>query len=163
MDGRPKPVQRPYPPFMIGGGGRVTLELAGREAQIVSLAPRIKARRSDLSSLTPEGVHEKIDWVREAAGERFDQLELNIYPTMIGPIVADDVDQALADAADELSARRGARVSPDFLRASPHVFINSIDGFVERFRQIREEYGISSFMVGELGPLDGVVERLAGS
>ena len=163
MDGRPKPVQRPHPPFMIGGGGRVTLELAGREAQIVSLAPRIKDRKSDPSSLSPEGVHEKIGWVRDAAGDRFDQIELNIYPTMIGPIVADDVDSALADAADELSARRGTRIEPEFLRASPHVFINSIDGFVERFQQIREEYGISSFMVGELGPLDAVVERLAGT
>jgi probable F420-dependent oxidoreductase len=163
LDGRPKPVQRPHPPFMIGGGGRGTLELAGREAQIVSLAPRIKARRSDLESLTPEGVHEKIGWVRDAAGDHFDQLELNIYPTMIGPIVSDDVDKALADAADELSERRGTRIEPEFLRASPHVFINSIDGFVERFQQIREEYGISSFMVGELGPLDSVVERLAGT
>jgi probable F420-dependent oxidoreductase len=163
LDGRPKPVQRPHPPFMIGGGGRVTLELAGREAEIVSLAPRIKARRSDLESLTPEGVREKVDWVRNAAGDRFDEIELNIYPTMIGPIVADDVEKALSDAADELSERRGARIEPDFLRASPHVFINSIDGFVERFQQIREEYGISSFMVGELGPLDAVVERLTGT
>jgi probable F420-dependent oxidoreductase len=163
MDGLPKPVQRPHPPFMIGGGGQVTLELAGREAEIVSLAPRIKARRSDLASLTPEGVSEKIGWVRAAAGDRFDQLEFNIYPTMIGPIVSDDVEQSLADAADDLSARRGTRIDVEFLRTSPHVFINSIDGFVERFQQIREEYGISSFMVGELGPLDAVVERLAGT
>jgi probable F420-dependent oxidoreductase len=163
MDGRPKPVQRPHPPFMIGGGGRVTLELAGREAQIVSLAPRIKDLRSDPRSLTPEGVHEKIGWVRDAAGDRFDQIELNIYPTMIGPIVADDVEVALVDAADELSARRGSRIEPEFLRASPHIFINSVDGYVERFQQIREEYGISSFMLGELGPLDAVVERLAGT
>ena len=33
MDGRPKPVQRPHPPFLIGGGGRRLLELAGREAE----------------------------------------------------------------------------------------------------------------------------------
>src|SRR5688572_20845908 len=34
-DAQPKPVQRPHPPFMIGGGGRRTLTLAAREAQIV--------------------------------------------------------------------------------------------------------------------------------
>ena len=34
LDGLPKPVQRPHPPFLIGGGGRRTLSLAGREAQI---------------------------------------------------------------------------------------------------------------------------------
>ena len=48
LDGQPKPVQRPHPPFLIGGGGRRTLALAGREADIVGLAPRILAsRRSD--------------------------------------------------------------------------------------------------------------------
>ena len=40
-DAHPKPVQRPHPPFLIGGGGRRTLTLAAREAQIVGLAPRI--------------------------------------------------------------------------------------------------------------------------
>jgi probable F420-dependent oxidoreductase len=39
----PVPVQRPHPPFFIGGGGRRTLSLAGREADIVGLAPRILA------------------------------------------------------------------------------------------------------------------------
>lgn len=44
MDGRPKPVQRPHPPILIGGGGKRLLELAAREAQIVGLAPRIGLR-----------------------------------------------------------------------------------------------------------------------
>ena len=43
---QPKPVQRPHPPFMIGGGGRRTLELAAREADIIGLAPRISRRAS---------------------------------------------------------------------------------------------------------------------
>src|SRR5829696_7127885 len=40
-DAYPKPVQQPHVPFFIGGGGRTTLELAAREADIVGLAPRI--------------------------------------------------------------------------------------------------------------------------
>jgi probable F420-dependent oxidoreductase len=41
LDGQPKPVQQPHPPFLVGGGGRKTIELAAREADIVGLAPRI--------------------------------------------------------------------------------------------------------------------------
>jgi hypothetical protein len=41
--------------------------------------------------------------------------------------------------------------------------VNSIDGFVEKFRRLRDELGISSIMVGDLGDLDPVVERLAGT
>ena len=36
--GRPRPVQRPHPPIMIGGGGQRVLSLAGREADIVSMS-----------------------------------------------------------------------------------------------------------------------------
>ena len=163
MDGLPLPVQRPHPPFMIGGGGRATLELAGREAQIASLAPRIKARRTDLDSITPEAVAEKIAWVRAAAGDRFADIELNTYPTLLGPIVTDDPRAAAEEAAREISERRGTAVTADQLLASPHIFINSIEGYVERFQELRERFGISSFLVGEMGELDPVVERLAGS
>src|ERR1700675_2399524 len=72
MDGQPKPIQRPHPPFFIGGGGRRILSIAGREADIVSLAPRLlSGQRGDPRSITWAGTEEKIGWVREAAGERF--------------------------------------------------------------------------------------------
>jgi hypothetical protein len=148
---------------MIGGGGRATLELAGREAQIVSLAPRIKARRSDLDSITPVAVDEKIGWVRSAAGDRFPDIELNIYPTTVEPIVTDDPQGVAAQTAREISESRGQPVSADRLLASPHIFIGSIEGYVTRFREMRERYGITSIMVGQMGPLDAVVERLAGT
>src|SRR5207302_2769105 len=36
---RPKPVQRPHPPFLMAAGGQRILEVAGREADIVPGAP----------------------------------------------------------------------------------------------------------------------------
>src|SRR3954447_7402903 len=80
LDGQPKPVQRPHPPFLIGGGGRKTIELAAREAQIVGLAPRIlPGQRAEPRSVTVAGTAEKIEWCREAAPERFDELTFNVY------------------------------------------------------------------------------------
>ena len=103
-DAQPKPAQRPHPPFLIGGGGRRTLTLAAREAQIVGLAPRILPNRApDPRSVTFEGTREKIDWVREASGERFEELELNVYPSMTGVSITD---QPLA------RGRRGRRAAP---------------------------------------------------
>ena len=37
LDGLPKPVQRPRPPLLLGGGGRRMLSLAGRRADIVGI------------------------------------------------------------------------------------------------------------------------------
>ena len=46
---------------------------------------------------------------------------------------------------------------------SPHIFIGSIDRFVEKFQALRERLGINSFLVGSLDELGPVVERLAGT
>jgi probable F420-dependent oxidoreductase len=163
-DAHPKPVQRPHPPFMIGGGGRRTLALAAREAQIVGLAPRILPRGgADPASITWEGTKEKVAWVREAAGDRFDDLELNIYPSVTGISVTDEPLREATEVAERMSERSGTTVTPEAMLESPQIFINTLDGFVEKFRRMRDELGISSIMVGEIGELDAVVERLAGT
>ena len=163
-DAQPKPVQRPHPPFLIGGGGRRTLILAGREAQIVGLAPRILPNGAgDPRSVTLDANREKIDWVRQAAGDRFGELELNVYPSMTGISVTDSPLREARELADNLTQRSGVAVTAEELLDAPHIFINTVDGFVEKFRRMRDELGISSIMVGEVDELAPVVERLAGT
>ncbi len=163
-DGYPKPVQRPHPPLFIGGGGRRTLSLAGREADIVGLAPRILAgQRADPRSFTIAAAEEKIGWVREAAGDRFDRIEFNVYPSGTAITVTDHARREAAKVADRMRDRTGVELTVDEVLESPHVFIGSIDGFVEKFRMLRERLGISSFLVGTIDELAPVVERLAGT
>jgi probable F420-dependent oxidoreductase len=164
LDGQPKPVQRPHPPFMIGGGGRKTLELAGREAQIVSLAPRIRPdRKGDATSITVAATAEKIEWVKAAAGDRFDEITLNVYPSQAPIVVTDDARAEARKAIDAIRQRSGTELTEDELLESPQVFIGSIAGLAEKLTGLREQLGISSFMVGGMGPLDPLVERLAGT
>ncbi len=161
-DAGPKPVQRPHPPVLIGGGGRRTLTLAAREAQIVGLAPRILAgRRADPRSLTWAATEEKVGWVREAAGDRFAELEFNVYPSAWPPTVTDDLHGEARRVIDSLLERTGIELTEQEVIDAPHLFIGSIDRLVAKFEELRERLGISSIMVGEMGPLDRVVERLA--
>ena len=163
-DAQPKPVQLPHPPFFIGGGGRRTLSLAAREAQIVGLAPRIQPNGApDTRSITFEATREKIGWVRDAAGDRFGALELNVYPSMTGVSITGDPLREARDVAERLRERSGMSVGAEELLESPHIFINTVDGFVEKLQRHRDELGISSVMVGAIGELDPVVERLAGT
>jgi probable F420-dependent oxidoreductase len=164
LDGQPKPVQRPHPPFMIGGGGRRTLELAGREAQIVSFAPRIlPGGAADAHSITVEATAEKIEWVRAAAGSRFDGLVFNAYPSQAPVTVTDQARPAARQAVDAIRARSGVEISEDELLESPSIFIGSIAGLAEKLIGLRQRLGISSFMVGPTNDLDPLVERLAGT
>jgi probable F420-dependent oxidoreductase len=163
-DARPKPVQRPHPPFLIGGGGRRTLELAAREAQIVGLAPRIlSGQRTEPRSITLAGTAEKIDWVRDAAGERFGDLRLNVYPSGWPITVTDRPRPIAAQIAERFRRRTGVELTEDEILESPHVFVGSLDGLEAKMREQRDRLGIDSIMVGELGELDPLVERLAGT
>ena len=163
-DGRPAPVQRPHPPFLIGGGGRRTLELAGREADIVGLAPRVlPGKGADPRSVTFEATVEKIGWAKAAAGDRADELEFNAYPSGPPVTVTDDLRGEAQKVADWFRTRTGHDLTADEVIDSPHIFAGSVDRLTEKFAELRERLGITSIMVGPIDDLAPVVERLAGT
>ena len=163
-DAYPKPVQQPHPPLFIGGGGRKTLELAAREANIVGLAPRIlSGQRPDPASITWAATEEKIGWVRDAAGDRFERLAFNVYPSQWPITVTEDLRGEARKVIDRMKERTGQELTEQDVIDSPHIFIGSVDRLVEKFSELRERLGISSFLVGSLDELGPVVERLAGT
>ena len=169
-DGQPKPVQKPWPPLFIGGGGRRLLTPAAPEADIVGVAPRTLPSppgagviRSDPRSITIAATEEKLAWVRDAAGDRFASLEINTYPSGTTPILTDHARKAGADVLDGVRHRTGIEISLDEFLESPHVFIGSVNGLVTKLQEQRERLGISSIMVGGYETLAPVVERLAGT
>lgn len=159
FEGAPKPIQRPYPPIVIGGGARRVLQLAGREADIVSLNYN---NRSGV--LGPDGAKqsaekstaEKIGWIREGAGDRFEDIEIDIgiYYT----IVTDDA----AGVARRMSPKLG--LPPNEIIGHPHALIGSVDAICDEIVQRRELLGISYLAVSADVAADfaPVVERLAG-
>lgn len=160
FSGAPKPVQRPHPPLMIGGGGKKVLSLAGREANIVSFNFN---NRSGV--IGPEGVKlstaeetvRKVGWVREAAGDRFDDLELEIgtYFTFIG-------EHALG-IADGMAGAFG--FSQEEMLAHPHGLFGTVDAVCEELQRRRSETGISYITIPDNAIEDfaPVVAKLAGS
>ena len=161
LEGRPTPVQRPHPPIAIGGGGRRTLTLAAREATIVGLVPRARRDGSglDLADLSDAATREKLEWVRAAAGDRFDSLEINALIQAVAVTVAD---QRTA-AADQLAAR--FKVARDVVLETPYVLVGTVEEICETLRRRRERYGISYLTVFErdMEAFAPVVARLAGS
>jgi probable F420-dependent oxidoreductase len=164
-DGVPKPEQRPHPPIFLGGGGKRLLTLAAREAQIIGLAPRLiqgGTPRVDARSLTAAATEEKIGWIREAAGDRFGELELNTYPTGAPAIVTSDPRAEARRHADRIREQTGTELTVEEILDSPHMFIGSIRDLTRKFTDLRERFGISSFLIDDLDALAPVVEELAG-
>jgi probable F420-dependent oxidoreductase len=159
LEGRPTPVQRPHPPIAIGGGGRRTLTLAAREASIVGLVPRARRDGSglDMTDLSDAATREKLEWVRSAAGERFDSLEIH---ALIQAVAVADRRTA---AADQLASR--FKVARDVVLETPYVLLGTVEEMCESLRQRRERYGISYLTVFErdMEVFAPVVARLAGA
>jgi probable F420-dependent oxidoreductase len=156
----PLPLQRPHPPLLIGGNGRHLLTLAAKEADIVGLSG-ITFRRGgtepDLSGWRVAGVDARVRLVREAAGDRYDRLELNALVQRV--VVTEDRRQA----AEEL-ARRWPQLSPEEILQSPYVLIGTVDQLVEDLQARRERWDISYYVIFEpyIDAFAPVVARLAG-
>jgi probable F420-dependent oxidoreductase len=158
-DGWPKPVQRPYPPIIIGGGGRRILSIAGREADIVSINPNLKEGVGGVETapnMVPEMTTRKINWVREAAGQRFEQIELH---ALVGFCLFTEDPMSIAKAmgpAFGLSAEDATHV--------PGVLLGTVDSMVEELQRRREEWGFSYITIeGPWQEFALVVARLAGT
>jgi len=165
MEGWPKPVQRPHPPVMIGGGGRRVMSIAGREAQMVSLAPSLPTPENpDVRGCLAEGTAEKIGWVRAAAGDRFDEIEICTYPPLDPVTITTDRRARAREVADRLRAGLQVEVTEDEVLDSPHIFLGTVDELVEKCLSLRERFGISNVMVrAQIEEFAPVVERLAGA
>lgn len=151
-----KTVQKPHPPIYIGGGGKRVLSIAAREADIVGLVTRSNARGLDWSTGLPAANHEKLAWIREAAGERFSQLE---FSSTIFIAVATDHPQPVAQ---QMRGRLGltAEQTLDCLQ----ILVGSVDQMVDELQKRRELFGISCIEITEahMETLAPVVARLAG-
>ena len=82
----PTSVQRPHPPFLVGGGGPKLLAFAAREASIVGIDPRsLPGGGPDVTDITEAAIDRKVGWIREAAADRWAELEINIIVWQIDP------------------------------------------------------------------------------
>lgn len=70
----PRPVQQPHPPIFIGSASQRMLTIAAKYADIVSPTAKF-ARPGETVNDVP--LAQKVEWIREAAGERFEQLEFS--------------------------------------------------------------------------------------
>jgi probable F420-dependent oxidoreductase len=158
--GQPTPAQRPHPPILLGGSGKRILSVAAREADIVSIIPRGMVapgspQRINLAQAGSASVARQVEWIREAAAERLQDLELNLLI----------VDIALTDRRGEGADRLAHcfALSREQVMESPHLLAGTVDQIGEQLREMRETYSISYVAVFEehMEQFAPVVARLA--
>jgi probable F420-dependent oxidoreductase len=156
QDELPPSVQRPHPPFLVGGGGPKLLAFAAREAEIVGIDPRsLPGGGGDPSDVTAAAIDRKVGWIREAAGERWAELEINI--------IVWEVDPEFRTRTGPPPPRRHG-ISEEELPHSPHFLVGDTEEMVESLLARRERWGISyiALPAERLDACEAVIARLAG-
>jgi probable F420-dependent oxidoreductase len=159
-DGRPKPLQQPHPPIIIGGGGKRVLSIAAREADIISVNPDLReglGGSETAPNCVPAATTRKIEWIRAAAGDRFADIELNV---LVGFCLVTDDAKSIAEGMASVFG-----VSPDEALHAPITLIGSIDWMIDELRRRREEWGFSyiGFESAAWETMAPVVGALAGT
>jgi alkanesulfonate monooxygenase SsuD/methylene tetrahydromethanopterin reductase-like flavin-dependent oxidoreductase (luciferase family) len=129
----------------VAGSGRQLLSLAGREADIIAIG---------LSPEASEAIAaERVSWIREAAGDRFPHIELNINLMAVAGQVPRGIAARLRLTAQDLADR-----------GSVAALNGTTDQMCEQLVQRREKLGLSYMLVSEelMDLFAPVVERLAG-
>lgn len=158
--GTPRSVQQPHPPILIGGGGRRVLTLAARHADMVGLNIALPGGRIDESAgptATAASTDQKVAWIREAAGDRFPQLELH---TRIHLAMVHDDREAIAEAMGPAFG-----MTPDESKESPHALVGTLDELVEQCHERRDRWGISAIGISAdaMDAFAPLVARLTGT
>jgi len=153
----PRPVQRPHPPIIMGGGGPRMLRLAAREADIVGLIPQFGPRgRPMLADVTEVATDRKVAVVREAAGAQFERLVLDVFIADAGLIGGG------RPLPESLAAAGKAAITG--LVSSPYVLYGSPAQLRERLQRRRARTGISAYSIPQraMEAMAALVDALSG-
>lgn len=146
FDGFPTSVQRPHPPILIAGSGDRMLGIAAREADIVGIQTVVTTSgdlEMDPANWLATTIQRKVDLIRDAAGDRFDDVELNT--TVSIHITGDRV----AGARRVIGEHGWQGVSVADVLEMPALLIGTPADIVDQVRQRRDRFGLSYFVVSE--------------
>lgn len=160
LDGTPKPYRSGGPPIIVAGGGKRLLTFAATAADIIGVNPTTAAGRDNVATAhdaLPGSIDTKFEWIRSAAGDRFDSIEFTAW---LGTAAVGNDTAALVD---KLCARFGAPAE-DVL-GSPIVLVGSEAEVEQRLHERRERWGYSYTVLQARTALDfaPIVARLTGT
>ncbi|MBV9599630.1 MAG: TIGR03621 family F420-dependent LLM class oxidoreductase [Chloroflexi bacterium] len=162
-----EPRPDPPPPILVGGGSPRILGIAARLADIISVATRATADgRVDMPNISLAAVEDKVRRIREAAGDRFEQIELNV--TMRELRLADDRRGAARELLNTWARAPGManvdQLTEDDVLESPFIAIGTVDQIVEQFERARERWGFAFLEIynSDFEVVGPIIERLNG-
>lgn len=152
MTGMPAPHTPEGPALLLAGGSPRMLRFAGANADIVGVNPSIHSGEVDTEAARDglaDRMDAKIGWVREGAGERFDDLEINAWVPIAA--ITDDAEGVTNMVAPGFGL--DAEDAPSLLD-SPMMIVGSLPELTDRLNERRDRWGFSYHVFQDAAALD---------
>ncbi|MFE9097562.1 LLM class F420-dependent oxidoreductase [Streptomyces sp. NPDC007264] len=158
---RPRPVQKPRVPLLIGANGDRMLGLTAEHADIAAFtgARTVPGSRTGrLAPITAEELDERVARYRALAAGRAEPAELNLLIQLVA--VTEDREGAVRPLADRVPG-----LTVDRALALPIVLAGTVEQIAGQVRAQRERYGFSYLTVLEpfMEAFAPVIEALRGT
>jgi probable F420-dependent oxidoreductase len=156
----PKPIQKPRPPIIVGGGGKGLLRIAAKHADYLNLIPGAgKAGHISLAEVkrfNDEVYREKVDFVRAEAkrnGRNADAVKISsfVFITMLT-----ESREATQKTAEQMAQAFGQ--TADSLLQSPMVLIGTPEDCIVELKRRVKNWGLSQVIFSGQG-MDEVAVR----
>jgi probable F420-dependent oxidoreductase len=164
----PASSQQPRPPILLVAGGPRMTRFAAAEADIIAINPATKSNEAwaeqNLADAGADAVDRKIHTIRDAAGNRYDEIEFQIVVPFVVP--TDDREGTARAIADSLpSDDRSVDINAETVLASPYVLIGTEEQICDALIERRARWGLSYYVFNDnsIDAVAPIVARLAGT
>ena len=136
---------------------RISANVSSKAYGRISILAQLQSSIKTLFDVTPEKFDEKVDWIRTAAGDRIDDIELSVL--VFSTQVTDDKESAVNGTAEMFG------FTTDQIEQTPMLLIGSSEEIADSLRERRERWGISYIIVQDtaIDTLTPVVAELTGT
>jgi probable F420-dependent oxidoreductase len=152
----PKPLQKPRPPIIVGGGGKGLLRIAAKYADYVNIIPDAgkggKVSFDNVRKMTDESFRAKIDFVREEARRQGRDPGALTFSNFIFTSMITESKEATRQMAGMMAA--GFGLSAEAMLQSPMALIGTPEECVAELRRRAKTWGVSQFIFATVMGID---------
>jgi probable F420-dependent oxidoreductase len=157
----PKPIQRPHPPIVLGGGGKGLLRVAAKHADVVNIISDAGKpgyiKMANVAKLTDDSFRAKVAFLRDAARQHGrDAGAIRISNAIFSVIVTESPAAALSMAEGMAPM---FHTTPELLLHSPLALIGTPEQCIVELRRRQREWELSQVTFSFAG--EEALRRLA--
>jgi probable F420-dependent oxidoreductase len=144
----PKPIQKPCPPIIVGGGGKGLLRIAAKHADFVNIIPGAGKRGhislEQVKQLSAAAYQEKIRFLREEAkrnGRNPDSIRISGFLFVVNLTDSRAAARQMAEALAPMFMQ-----TPEQVLSSPMVLIGTPEDCIKELKRRERDWGVTQFL-----------------